>query len=62
MNNLNDLICKNCHIALLYDHPESKLSEYWVKCILCGYCEKKDLKKREQILKNQQNYQPKEKC
>ena len=62
MNSLNDLICKNCHVAILRDHPEDRLSEEWLKCELCGYCEKKNLEKRDMLLKNQRNHQPKEKC
>lgn len=31
-------ICPNCHVALMYQHPESREYE---KCVLCGFCQKK---------------------
>lgn len=30
-----EMICKNCHVALMDDHPEL---HRWKKCEGCGYC------------------------
>jgi len=54
MDSFNDLICKNCHAAVLRDHPDYKMGYLWLKCNLCGYCEKKDEEKMRKTKERQE--------
>lgn len=38
-------ICPHCHAtALIHEHPTNP---HWLKCELCGFCEKKPVKKKD---------------
>lgn len=44
-----DAICPNCHVALLYPHPEHDIAvKGWFKCELCGYCQLDPYKKNKE--------------
>lgn len=43
---LKDYICSNCHVGLLQAHPEEKFAiQNFVKCGLCGFTKKLEVKK-----------------
>jgi hypothetical protein len=36
---LRNHICNNCHVSLMYEHPENK---DYLKCVFCGFCKKRE--------------------
>lgn len=38
---LAEHLCTNCNVALMEDHPTLR---DWLKCELCGFCNKRALK------------------
>lgn len=44
---LKQLICINCHVAILEPHPEEKFRDQgYFKCCICGYTKQINERKR----------------